>query len=64
MVKILCGQLDSELAKDSEFRSQYYTEAFIICISFEMRSFKNIFNGCRDYINMVPAKIILATSQC
>ena len=26
--------------------------------------FKNIFNGCRDYINMVPDKITLATSQC
>ena len=26
--------------------------------------FKNIFNGCRDYGNMVPGKIILATSQC
>ncbi len=24
--------------------------------------FKNIFNGCRDYVNMVPGKIILATS--
>lgn len=23
----------------------------------------NIFNGCRDYVNMVPHKIILATSQ-
>lgn len=64
MVKRLCGQLDSELAKDSEFRSQYYTEAFIICISFEMRSFKNIFNGCRDDANMIPDKITSATSQC
>ena len=26
--------------------------------------FKNIFNGCRDYVNMVPAKITLAASQC
>ena len=26
--------------------------------------FKNIFNGCRDYVNMVPDKITLATSQC
>ena len=26
--------------------------------------FKNIFNGCRAYVNMVPAKITLATSQC
>lgn len=26
--------------------------------------FKNIFNGCRDYVNMVPAKITLVTSQC
>ncbi len=26
--------------------------------------FKNIFNGCRDYVNMVPGKITLATSQC
>ena len=25
--------------------------------------FKNIFNGCRDYVNMVPDKITLATSQ-
>ena len=26
--------------------------------------FKNIFNGCRDYVNRIPAKITLATSQC
>lgn len=26
--------------------------------------FKNIFNGCKDYVNMVPDKITLATSQC
>ena len=26
--------------------------------------FKNIFNGCRDYVNMTPGKITLATSQC
>lgn len=25
--------------------------------------FKNIFNGCRDYVNMVPGKITLATGQ-
>ena len=25
---------------------------------------KNIFNGCRDYVNTVPDKITLATSQC
>lgn len=23
-----------------------------------------IFNGCRDYVNMLPDKIILATDQC
>lgn len=26
--------------------------------------FKNIFNRCRDYINMVPDKITLASRQC
>lgn len=26
--------------------------------------FKKIFNECKDYVNMVPGKIILATSQC
>ena len=26
--------------------------------------FKKILNGCRDYANMVPARIALATSQC
>ena len=26
--------------------------------------FKNIFNGCRDYVNMVPDKITWAASQC
>ena len=26
--------------------------------------FKNIYNGCGDYVNMVPDKITLATSQC
>ena len=26
--------------------------------------FKKIFNGCRDYVNMVPDKIALATGQC
>ena len=26
--------------------------------------FKNIFNGCRDYVNMVPDRITLATGQC
>ena len=26
--------------------------------------FKNIFNGCRDYVNIAPDKITLAASQC
>ena len=122
--------LDSELSKDSEFRSQYYTEALNYLNRFwkeifaylddgelpidnnlaertirklttqrnnslhygsdagaEMAAtyhsvigtvklhgssvwnfigtfFKNIFNGCRDYINMVPDKITLAIGQC
>ena len=122
--------LDSELSKDSEFRSQYYTEALNYLNRFwkeifaylddgelpidnnlaertirklttqrnnslhygsdagaEMAAtyhsvigtvklhgssvwnfigtfFKNIFNGCRDYVNMVPDKITLATCQC
>ena len=122
--------LDSELSKDSEFRSQYYTEALNYLNRFwkeifaylddgelpidnnlaertirklttqrnnslhygsdtgaEMAAtyhsvigtvklhgssvwnfigtfFKNIFNGCRDYVNMVPGKITLATGQC
>ncbi len=122
--------LDSERSKDSEFRSQYYTEALNYLNRFwkeifaylddgelpidnnlaertirkltiqrnnslhygsdagaEMAAtyhsvigtvklhgssiwnfigtfFKNIFNGCRDYVNMVPGKITLATSQC
>ena len=122
--------LDSELSKDSEFRSQYYTEALNYLNRFwkeifaylddgelpidnnlaertirklttqrnnslhygsdagaEMAAtyhsvigtvklhgssvwnfigtfFKNIFNGCRDYVNMVPGKITLAASQC
>ena len=122
--------LDSELSKDSEFRSQYYREALNYLNRFwkeifaylddgelpidnnlaertirklttwrnnslhygsdagaEMAAtyhsvigtvklhgssiwnfigtfFKNIFNGCRDYVNMVPDKITLATSQC
>ena len=122
--------LESELSKDSEFRSQYYTEALNYLKKFwkelfaflddgdlpidnnlaertirklttqrnnslhygsdagaEMAAtyhsvigtvklhgssvwnfigtfFKNIFNGCRDYVNMVPSKITLATSQC
>ena len=126
----LCSLLDSELSKDSEFRSQYYREALNYLHRFwkeifaylddgelpidhnlvertirklttqrnnslhygsdagaEMAAtyhsvigtvklhgssvwnfigtfFKNIFNGCRDYVNMVPDKITLATSQC
>ena len=122
--------LDSELTKDSEFRSQYYKEALNYLNRFwkeifaylddgelpidnnlaertirklttqrnnslhygsdagaEMAAtyhsvigtvklhgssiwnfigtfFKNIFNGCRDYVNMVPDKITLAASQC
>ena len=122
--------LDSEMSKDSEFRSQYYTEALNYLNRFwkeifaylddgelpidnnlaertirklttqrnnslhygsdagaEMAAtyhsvigtvklhgssvwnfigtfFKNIFNGCRDYVNMVPDKITLATGQC
>ena len=122
--------LDSEQSKDSEFRSQYYTEALNYLNRFwkeifaylddgelpidnnlaertirklttqrnnslhygsdagaEMVAtyhsmigtvklhgssvwnfigtfFKNIFNGGRDYVNMVPDKITLATSQC
>ena len=122
--------LESELSKDSEFRSQYYTEALNYLKKFwkelfsflddgdlpidnnlaertirklttqrnnslhygsdagaEMAAtyhsvigtvklhgssvwnfigtfFKNIFNGCRDYVNMVPGKITLAASQC
>ena len=122
--------LESELSKDSEFRSQYYTEALNYLKKFwkelfaflddgdlpidnnlaertirklttqrnnslhygsdagaEMAAtyhsvigtvklhgssvwnfigtfFKNIFNGCRDYVNMVPDKITLATGQC
>lgn len=27
-------------------------------------AFLNIFNGCQDYVNMVPDKIALSTSQC
>ena len=119
--------LDSELSKDSEFRSQYYTEALnylnrfwkeifayledgelpidnnlaertirklttqlnnslyygsdagvemavtYCCVigtvkfygsfiwHFFGTFFKNIFNGCREYVNMVPNKITLAT---
>ena len=122
--------LESELSKNSEFRSQYYTEALNYLKKFwkelfaflddgdlpidnnlaertirklttqrnnslhygsdagaEMAAtyhsvigtvklhgssvwnfigtfFKNIFNGCRDYVNMVPDKITLATCQC
>ena len=122
--------LDSELSRDSEFRSPYYTEALNYLNRFwkeifaylddgelpidnnlaertirklttqrnnslhygsdagvEMAAtyhsvigtvklhgssiwnfigtfFKNIFNGCRDYVNMVPDKITLATGQC
>ena len=122
--------LDSELSKDSEFRSQYYTEALNYLNRFwkeifaylddgelpidnnlaertirklttqrnnslhygsdagaEMAAtyhsvigtvklhgcsvwnfigtfFKNIFNGCKDYVNMVPDKITLVTCQC
>ena len=122
--------LDSELSKDSEFRSQYYTEALNYLNRFwkeifaylddgelpidnnlaertirklttqrnnslhygsdagaEMAAtyhsvigtvklhgssvwnfigtfFKNIFNGCRDYVNMVPDKITLAIGLC
>ena len=122
--------LDSEQSKDSEFRSQYYTEALNYLNRFwkeifaylddgelpidnnlaertirklttqrnnslhygsdagaEMAAtyhsvigtvklhgssvwnfigtfFKNIFNGCRDYVNMVPDKITLAIGQC
>ena len=121
--------LDSELSKDSEFRSQYYTEALNYLNRFwkeifaylddgelpidnnlaertirklttqrnnslhygsdagaEMAAtyhsvigtvklhgssvwnfigtfFKNIFNGCRDYVNMVPDKITLAIAN-
>lgn len=121
---------DSELSKDSEFRSQYYREALnylnrfwkeifiylddgelpidhnlaertirklttqrnnslhygsdanaemaatyhsvIVMVKLHGSSiwnfigtfFKNIFNGCRDYVNMVPDKITLAASQC
>ena len=124
----LCSLLDSELSKDSEFRSQYYREALNYLNRFwkeifaylddgelpidnnlaertirklttqrnnslhygsdagaEMAAtyhsvigtvklhgssiwnfigtfFKNIFNGCRDYVNMVPDKITLAIS--
>lgn len=126
----LRGLLESELSKNSEFRSQYYTEALNYLKKFwkelfaflddgdlpidnnlaertirklttqrnnslhygsdagaEMAAtyhsvigtvklhgssvwnfigtfFKNIFNGCRDYVNMVPGKITLATGQC
>ena len=122
--------LDSELSRDSEFRSRYYTEALNYLNRFwkeifaylddgelpidnnlaertirklttgrnnslhygsdagaEMAAtyhsvigtvklhgcsiwnfigtfFKNIFNGCRDYVNMVPDKITLASRQC
>ncbi len=125
----LRGLLDSELSRDSEFRIQYYMEAFNYSDQFwkiltylndgelpidnnqaeqiilklttqrnkslhygsdvgtEMAAtyhsvigmvnlhgssiwnfirivFINIFNGCRDYVNMGPDKITLATSQC
>ena len=33
----LCSLLDSELSKDSEFRSQYYKKLSIICIDFGKR---------------------------
>ena len=124
----LCSLLDSELSKDSEFRSQYYREALNYLNRFrkeifaylddgelpidnnlaertirklttqhnnslhngsdagaEMAAtyhsvigtvklhgssvwnfigtfFKNIFNGCRDYVNMVPDKITWVAS--
>ena len=32
--------------------------------NFIRTSFRNIFNGCRDYVNMIPDKITLATGQC
>ncbi len=35
----------------------------IIGTSSELFS-KKIFNGCRDYVNMVPGKVTLATGQC
>lgn len=69
--------LDSELANVPEFRSQYYMEALNYLDHFwngevlrgvfgELHRifFKNIFNGCRDYVNMVSSKVTLATSQC
>lgn len=121
------SRLDSEQSKDSEYRSQYYTEAlnhfwdelfaflqdgeFPIDNNLAERTihklttqrnnslhygsdggvemaatyhsvistvklhgssvwnfigtfFKKIFNGCRDYVNMLPGKISLATSPC
>ena len=124
------SRLDGELATDSEYRSQYYTEALNYLNHFwdeifaylkagefpidnnlaertirklttqrnnslhygsdagaEMAAtyhsvistvklhgssvwnfigtfFKKIFNGCRDYVNMVPGKISLSTSEC
>ena len=126
----LRSQLDSELLKDSEFRSRYYREALNYLNRFWKEIFaylddgelpidnnlaertirklttqrnnslhygsdagagmaatyhsvigtvklhgssvwnfigtffKNIFNGCRDYVNMVPDKITLAIGQC
>ena len=38
--------------------------AFDLEAALNAGAFKNIFNRCRDYVNMVPDKIILATCQC
>lgn len=63
-MKELNERMASMQSKQSDLENQLSEERKLRKSAELKAKFKNIFNGCRDYVNMVPDKITLATSQC
>ena len=63
-MKELNERMASMQSKQSDWENQLSEERKLRKSAELKAKFKNIFNGCRDYVNMVPDKITLATSQC
>ena len=63
-MKELNERMASMQSKQSDLENQLSEECKLRKSAELKAKFKNIFNGCRDYVNMVPDKITLATSQC
>ena len=63
-MKELNERMASMQSKQSDLENQLSEERKLRKSAELKAKFKNIFNGCRGYVNMVPDKITLATSQC